>query len=251
MVVCEDTRVSKKLLSAYGISKRLEVYNDHSDARQREKIIAAVADGKSVALISDAGMPLISDPGYKLVAACIAAGVNVTSVPGANAPLAALQISGLPSDQFAFLGFLPVKSKARREMLQIWQAVPASLIAFESAKRLIKSLEDIAAVMPEREVAVVREITKLHEELRKGSAGELATYYEQHGAPRGEIVLVIAPPEEKGEVSQGEAEALLKKALKEMSTKEAAAHVAEKTGMSRKALYNMALELNKGDGAKR
>ncbi len=251
MVVCEDTRVSKKLLSAYGISKRLEVYNDHSDARQREKIIAATAGGKSVALISDAGMPLISDPGYKLVAACIGAGVNVTSVPGANAPLAALQISGLPSDQFAFLGFLPVKSKARREMLQIWQDVPASLIAFESAKRLIKSLEDIAAVMPKREVAVVREITKLHEELRKGSAGELAAYYEHRGAPRGEIVLVITPPEEKGEVSQSEAEALLKKALKDMSTKEAAAHVSEKTGLPRKTLYNMALELNKTDGAKR
>ena len=247
IVVCEDTRVSKKLLAAYGISKKLEIYNDHSDARQRTKIITAALGGKSVALISDAGMPLISDPGYKLVTACAEAGVKVTSVPGANAPLAALQLSGLPSDQFSFLGFLPAKTKARCDMLRLWEAVPATLVAFESAKRLIKSLADIASVMPGRSVAVVREITKLHEEVRKGSAAELAAHYEEHGPPRGEIVLVIAPPQDR-EISQSDVEEKLRAALKILSTKEAAAQVAEQTGLPRKVLYDLALRLNKNDG---
>ena len=247
-VFCEDTRVSKKLLSAYGISKRLEVYHDHSDERVRERIISLIRAGETVALISDAGMPLISDPGYKLVRDAALAGVTVNSVPGANAPLAAMQVSGLPSDCFTFIGFLPSKQKARHDVLKEWTQVPATLVAFETASRLLKALADIDAVMGGRPVAVVREITKLYEEARRGSAVELLAHYEEHGAPKGEIVIVISPPEQ-ADISGEALEALLRTALADSSTKEAAAQVALETGKPRKELYEMALKIiSKDDG---
>ncbi len=244
-IFCEDTRVSKKLLNAYGIQKKLGVYNDHSDNVVREKIIKSIAAGKSIALISDAGMPLVSDPGYKLVRDCLEREIYVTSVPGANAPLAALQLSGLPSDQFCFLGFLPHKEKARREVLETWKDVPGTLVAFESARRLLKTLEDMAAVLQGRDVAIVREITKLHEEVRRGSIEELLAHYNEYGEPRGEIVIVVAPPGATA-FSNQDIQQKLRTALDAMGTKEAAATVAKETGVSRRELYALALTINKG-----
>lgn len=246
VVACEDTRVSGKLLSHFGLKKTLLPYNDHSDDKQRMALIKKLQDGLVVALISDAGMPLISDPGYKLVRDCVAAHIYVTSLPGANAPLAALQLSGLPSDQFCFLGFLPAKTTARQKMLRDWAGVQASLIVFESAGRLVKSLADIQAVLGDRQIAVVREITKMYEQARRGNVSALLEFYESEGAPKGEIVIVIEPA---GEVRMGERdiEAALRRALKTMSTKEAAAHVAEISGQPRKALYNLALGFGKDE----
>lgn len=242
IVLCEDTRVTHKLLSAYGIKAKTRVYNDHSDAGRRDEVIKLVAGGAIVALVSDAGMPMISDPGYKLVQACQAHGVNVTTLPGANAPLSALQLSGFPSDCFSFIGFLPSKTKARKDMLARWAKVQTTVIAFETAPRLLASIADIGEVLGDREIAVVREITKMFEEVRKGSAPELLEQYAQKGLPKGEIVLVIAPPQDEI-LSQDDLEDQIRNALKSMRTKEAAAFVAEKTGAHKKDLYAIALKV--------
>lgn len=241
-VLCEDTRVSGKLLTHYGLHKPLIVYNDHSDDKRRREILKRVTEGQALALISDAGTPLIADPGYKLVAQMQEAGLMVSAVPGANAPLTALQLSGLPSDKFCFLGFLPAKSGARREVLAEWQNVPATLIAFETAPRLQKTLADIQTIMGARQVVVARELTKLYEEARRGTADELLVVYEEQGLPKGEIVLVIAPPEPQDYTPEKLRE-LLKSALETMSTRDAAAAVASQTGKPRKQLYEMVLEL--------
>lgn len=245
VVVCEDTRMSGKLLSAYQISARLQVYNDHSGERGRDRIIGQIKEGMSVALVSDAGMPLISDPGYKLVRAIQEQGLYVTSVPGASAVLSALQISGLPSDKFCFLGFLPSKSKARKEVLDEWSGVKACLIAFETAPRLEASLADIRLSLgDEREVAVVREISKRFEEVRRDNPGVLLDYYRKNGPPRGEIVLVIAPPDRKV-FAEDELDDLLREALVSMTVKEAAKDVALKSGCRKSVLYDMALRISK------
>ncbi len=241
-VLCEDTRVTGKLLAHYGIKKTLKIYNDHSDAKAREAVLKKLEDGAMLALVSDAGAPLISDPGYKLVKACRERGIYISAVPGANAVLPALQLSGLPSDAFTFLGFLPAKSGVRKEVLQQWASVPATLVFYESANRLDKSLADIEAVMGTREIAVVREITKLYEETRRGSAAELLSYYEENGSPRGEIVIVVGPPE-KTQWEEQDVIAELKKAIQDMPTKKAAAAVAQKTGWTKSVLYDMAVKL--------
>lgn len=244
-VLCEDTRVSGKLLSRYGIRAKLDVYNDHSDEKKRRIIIERIKGGEALALLSDAGTPLISDPGYRLVKEIRDAGLYVTSVPGASAPLTALQLSGLPTDRFSFIGFLPPKSAARRALLDEWKDIPGTLVAFETAPRLLKSLEDIRDVLGGRSVAVARELTKMFEEVRCSDPQELIAYYNEQGLPKGEIVLVIAPPERK--VLPDEAlETLLTEALATMGTKDAAAHVSQQTGAPRKMLYDMALELSKG-----
>lgn len=242
VIFCEDTRVSGKLLAHFGIEAKLQVYNDHSDAKLRADIKRRIESGQSVALISDAGMPLISDPGYKLVHDLREAGLYVGSIPGANAPLAALQLSGLPSDKFSFLGFLPPKSEARRCVLEQWAAVPCTLVMFETAPRLLAALKDIEAALGKRSVAVVREITKKFENTQKGSAAELVTYYEAHGVPKGEIVIVVGPPEERA-FNAEQIEALLKDALKSMSTKDAAAEISRVSGVPKKELYQKALNM--------
>ena len=242
VIACEDTRVSGKLLKAYDIGKKLLPYNDHNAARQRGKLLEKLAGGGCVALISDAGMPLISDPGYKLVRDCLDLGLRVTSVPGANAPLMALQLSGLPTDRFCFLGFLPPKEKARRTFLEGWRETKASLIVFETAPRLAGALTDIEAVLGDREMAVLRELTKMYEESRRGRVSELIAHYQENGPPKGELVLVIAPPSAKI-FSEEDLVEKLKQALETMGTKEAASHVADETGTSRKVLYEMALKI--------
>jgi 16S rRNA (cytidine1402-2'-O)-methyltransferase len=242
LVVCEDTRVSGKLLQHYGIKKPLLSYNDHNADRQRGGVLKKIAQGQCVALISDAGTPLISDPGFKLARECAGAGYYVTSLPGANAVLTALQLSGLATDSFCFGGFLPPKSEARKKELARWMNVPATLVFFETAPRLSKALADIADVMGERPVSVLRELTKLYEERRSGTAVELMAFYEKNNAPKGEIVLVIG----KGEAAIMDDKAVekeLRQALKTMTTKEAARHVTALSGRSKKDLYALALEL--------
>lgn len=243
-LLCEDTRVSGKLLKAYGLSKKMMAYNDHADDALRGKVVNFIQQGEAVGLISDAGTPLVSDPGYKLVQACRAAGVAVTALPGANAPLSALQLSGMPSDAFCFIGFLPPKSGARATVLQQWAAVPATLIAFETAPRLQKTLAALHALMPERKVAVVREITKLYEEARIDKIEPLLRHYEASGAPKGEIVLVIEPPVAR-HMQEADVRAALQQALTVMSTKEAAALIAAQTGWHKKDVYALALEVKR------
>jgi 16S rRNA (cytidine1402-2'-O)-methyltransferase len=243
VVACEDSRVSRKLLTAYGISRRLVAYHEHNAERVRPRLIARLEKGESVALISDAGTPLVSDPGYKLVGAALEAGVTVSAVPGASAALAALSVSGLPSDRFLFVGFLPPKAGARRRALAELAAVPASLVVFESPRRLAAALADMAEVLGDRPAAVARELTKRFEEVRRANLEEFARQAAGEAAPKGEIVIVIGPP--AGEAGEGAADLdmLLARALKEMSLRDAAAAVAEATGQPRRRVYARALEL--------
>ncbi len=243
-VLCEDTRMTGKLLQAYGLKAKLEIYNDHSADRTRPKVLEALASGARIALVSDAGTPLISDPGFKLVRDAQDLGIYVTSVPGANAVLTALQLSGLPSDRFSFLGFLPPKKKARGDVLREWAGVPATLVAYETAPRLIDSLDDMAEILGPREAAVVRELTKMYEEVRRDTLANLAAYYKENGEPRGEIVVVIAPPGER-HFSDSDLAGMVRDALKTASVRDAAAHVAEMTGVPRKKAYEIALSLDK------
>jgi 16S rRNA (cytidine1402-2'-O)-methyltransferase len=240
VVACEDTRVTAKLLRHLGVSKQMWRYDDHSDGGERERLLEAM-EARAVALVSDAGTPLVSDPGYRLVRDARAAEIAVTSLPGPSAPILALTLSGLPSDRFLFAGFLPGKDKARCEVLDELGVVPATLIFFETAPRLTRSLAAIGKVLPGREVAVARELTKLYEECRTGTAAELASHYEEH-PPKGEIVLLVGPPVGV-ETSQADADTLLREALATEKPSQAAARVAKATGLERKALYARALEM--------
>jgi 16S rRNA (cytidine1402-2'-O)-methyltransferase len=239
-VACEDTRVTRKLMSHLGLSKPLWRYDDHSDAGDRARFIASL-QGKAIALVSDAGTPLVSDPGLKLVREAREAGIAVTSLPGPSAPVMALTLSGLPNDRFLFAGFLPNKDKARCEVLEELAPVRTTLVFFETAPRLLKSLEAIAQCLPGRTAAVARELTKTFEECRTGEAAELIAHYTAH-PPKGEIVLMIGPPVES-RPSEVDADALLAEALQTMKASQAAAQVAKATGLDRKALYARAMEL--------
>lgn len=239
-VACEDTRVTGKLMKHLGLSKPLWRYDDHAGEKDRARLVAAMQE-KAVALVSDAGTPLVSDPGYRLVRDARAAGVPVTTLPGACAAIAGLTLSGLPNDRFLFAGFLPNKDKARREALESAAKTDATAIFYETAPRLVKSLEAIDELLPGREIAVARELTKLHEECRTGRAAELAAHFAAHPA-KGEIVLLVGPgaSEPAGEY---DIDALLSKALQSAKPSQAAAQVARATGQDRKALYARALEL--------
>lgn len=246
LVVCEDTRVTAKLLAHLGIQKTTLSYNDHNGEERRPKILEALGEGKRVALVSDAGTPLISDPGYKLVREVIARDIYVTALPGASSVLAALCLSGLPSDRFFFAGFLPAKSEACKKEIASLAAIPATLVFFESARRLEETLTLLHAGLRNREAAVVREITKLYEETRRGTLETLQAHYEKHGAPKGEVVIVVAPPG-KTKTSGESLEAQLKLLLESHSVKEAASILAEQTGQPRKEIYALALKLMQND----
>ena len=239
-VACEDTRVTGKLMKHLGASKPLWRYDDHASDHDRARLVEALHD-KAVALVSDAGTPLVSDPGYRLVRDARAAGIAVVTLPGPCAAVAGLTVSGLPNDRFLFAGFLPAKDKARGDVLAELARVPATLVFYETAPRLAKSLGAIAEVMPGREVAVGRELTKLHEECRTGSPAELIAHYKAH-PPRGEIVLLVAPPGETPPDVE-DAEALLAEALATLKPSQAAGQVAKATGLDRKVLYARAMEL--------
>lgn len=242
-VACEDTRVAGKLLNHLGLSKPLWRHDDHASDANRDRVIEA-ARSQAVVLVSDAGTPLISDPGYRLVRAAREAGIAITSLPGPSAAITALTLAGLPTDRFLFAGFLPPKDKGRKDALQALAHVPASLVLYEAAPRLTRTLAAIGEILPGREVAVARELTKLHEECRTGSAEALAAHYAAH-PPRGEIVLVIAPPPDRPAEAPEDADALLLAALETLKPSQAAAEVARATGLDRKALYARAVELRR------
>ncbi|GGD94070.1 ribosomal RNA small subunit methyltransferase I [Tsuneonella deserti] len=239
-VACEDTRVTGKLMRHIGASKPLWRYDDHAGEGDRARLLEALHT-RAVALVSDAGTPLVSDPGYRLVRDARAAGIAVVTIPGPCAAIAGLTVSGLPNDRFLFAGFLPTKDKARADALTELAGVPATLIFYETAPRLARSLAAISSSLPGREVSVARELTKLHEECRAGTPEELIEHYAAH-PPKGEIVLLIGPPLERPS-DAADAEALLVEALETLKPSQAAGQVARATGLDRKKLYARALEL--------
>jgi 16S rRNA (cytidine1402-2'-O)-methyltransferase len=239
-VACEDTRITGKLLHHLGIKQKLIRYDDHASDETREHLLALAAE-QPVALVSDAGTPLISDPGFRLVRDARERGIAVTSLPGASAAIMALTLAGLPTDRFLFAGFLPNKDKARRDVLGELAGVPATLVFYDTAPRLGASLAAIGEMLPGREVAVARELTKKFEECRSGSPEELAAHYATH-PPKGEIVLVIGPPPETGP-GEFDVDAMLLEELGDLKASQAAAKVAKITGLDRKTLYARALEL--------
>jgi 16S rRNA (cytidine1402-2'-O)-methyltransferase len=241
-IFCEDTRITRKLLAKYGISTPLEVYHDHNAEQVRPAILAALHRGDRVALVSDAGTPLVSDPGFKLVRAVIAENLPVTAAPGPSAAVVALILSGLPSDAFLFAGFLPPRRAARRRALERWAAVEATLLFFESTPRLAESLADMAETFGNRPAAVARELTKWHEEVRRGLLAELAHSYRAGGPPRGEAVVVVGPFE-PSEPDQAEVDGRLRAALAELGVRDAAAKLAAETGLPRAELYRRALAI--------
>jgi 16S rRNA (cytidine1402-2'-O)-methyltransferase len=241
-IYCEDTRVTGKLALRFNLTARRLPYHEHNAEAMRPKILERLRRGEVVALVSDAGTPLVSDPGYKLVRAVLADGLPVHVAPGASAVLAALVLSGLPSDRFLFAGFLPAKSAARRTELAELVPLRATLILFESGPRLAGALADMAEILGDRPAAVAREITKLFEEVRRGRLAALAAHYAAAGPPKGEIVVVVGPPEAEAP-DPGDLDRSLAIALERMSVKDAAAAVAIATGRPRRAVYARALEL--------
>jgi 16S rRNA (cytidine1402-2'-O)-methyltransferase len=248
VICCEDTRVTRKLLDRYGIATALSPYHEHNAAVARPKILQRLAQGESVALVSDAGTPLISDPGFKLVREASAAGLSVFAVPGASSILAALSVAALPTDRFFFEGFLPPKAGARRTRISEIARIDATLVLFESGARLADCLHDLAEILGARDIAICRELTKLHEEIRRASllslvqsANELET--------RGEFVLVVSPPpSETSQMSESELDELLRASLARGSVKDAVAHGVELSGRPRREVYARALALsNEGD----
>ena len=249
-VIAEDTRVTKTLLAHYGIATPLIAYHEHNAQQVRPQILARLAEGQALALVSDAGTPLVSDPGFKLVTDAVAAGVPVTAVPGASAVLAALVVAGLPTDRFFFEGFLPPKSAARRARLAELARVPGTLVFFETPRRIVEVLEDCAAVLGEREGAVARELTKHFETVRRGPLAELARMFATDEVLRGEIVLLIGPPgEADGAIGEEALDTRLRAALMNNSVKDAAAIVSGETGQPRRRVYARALQLAAGDKA--
>lgn len=248
LVACEDTRVTGRLLTHFGIAARLVSYNDHNAERARPAIIERLTEGGIVALCSDAGTPLVNDPGYKLVREAAAAGAAVYAAPGASAPLAALAVAGLPTDRFLYAGFLSAKSGQRRQQLAELAAVPASLVFLESPKRLAAALADMADVLGTREAAVARELTKLHEEVRRAPLAELAQTYADMPPPKGEVTLVVGPPAAAGPADDAEVDRRLADALAAGSLRDAAERVAVDTGRAKRDVYNRALALKQAAG---
>ena len=243
IIACEDTRVTGKLLAYFDIKTPATAYHDHNEQRVLPQLMARLAAGEVVALVSDAGTPLISDPGYRLVRDAREAGFVVSSIPGASAIMAALACAGLPTDRFMFAGFLPSKTLARRKILSELSALRATLVFYESPKRLKDSLQDISEVLGGRDAAICRELTKLFEEVRSGTLPELAEHYKNADRPKGEIVIIVGPPQET-EVTEDQLDLALKEALEKLSVKEAVASVTFTTGLKRKQVYARALELS-------
>ena len=248
VLACEDTRVTRVLLDRYGIRQKPTPYHEHNAGEAGPRLIEALLAGKSVALVSDAGTPLVSDPGFRLVGQALEAGIRVVPIPGASAVLAALTASGLPSDAFMFAGFLPVKGGQRRSRLSALTAVPATLIFFESPRRLSDSLAAMADVFGDRQAAVGRELTKTFEEMRTGTLAALAAHYAGAPTPKGEIVVCVGPPQETAAADPQDVDRLLLSLAREMPASKAAAEAARMTGGQKPALYRRLLELKDAAG---
>lgn len=248
LIAAEDTRHSRKLLSHFGIKCELAPYHEHNAAKERPRLIARIRAGFSVALISDAGTPLISDPGYKLVREALEAGLTVTSIPGASAVMAGLTSAGLPTDTFLFAGFLPPKAGPRRKRLEELKPVPATLVFFETASRLNATLFDMAQIFGAREAAVAKELTKLHESIAHGTPAELAAQIESSAELKGEFVVLVGPPSpDEGLVGDDAIVASLKLALEHESFRDAVRSVAERFDLKRSRVYELGLALERKD----
>lgn len=248
IVACEDTRRTGRLLKAWGIEARLAAYHDHNAPRALPRLLATLERGGAVALVSDAGSPLISDPGYRLVGAAIDAGIAVTAVPGPSSVVAALTVSGLPCDRFVFAGFLPPRGGARRAALASLAALDMTVILFESARRLATTLGDLAAAFGDRPLAIARELTKRHEEVRRGRLAALAAEVAALPRPKGEIVLVVGPPpaRDPADIDWADVDERLAGALADMTARDAARQVSADTGVPRRVLYARAVALRDG-----
>jgi 16S rRNA (cytidine1402-2'-O)-methyltransferase len=240
LIAAEDTRVTAKLLAIFAIAKPLTAYNDHNAPRERPRLLARLRHGARIALVSDAGTPLVSDPGYKLVREALAEGIAVHAIPGASAPLAALALAGLPTDRFFFAGFMAARSAERRTVLEGLRSVPATLIFFEAPQRLAESLADMAKILGERPAVVARELTKLHEEVRRGDLAGLARAYASQEQPKGEITLLVGPPG-RAETDFSRVDSALDKALTFMPVRAAVDLVAEMLDAPRREVYAHAL----------
>lgn len=243
VIACEDTRVTGRLLARHGIATPVSPYHEHNAERARGPLVARMTRGDAVALVSDAGTPLLSDPGFKLVRAAIDAGIPVTALPGPSAGIAGLILSGLPTDRFFFAGFLPAKGAARLKALESFAAVPGTLIFYESPGRLAAVLADMAEVLGPRPAAVARELTKLYEEVRRGALPDLAARYATEGAPKGELVVIVGPPEAPPPPDSRALDERLKAALAVASLRDAVAAVAAETGLPRRLVYARAVAL--------
>lgn len=246
LIACEDTRVFAKLASHHGISAPTIAYSDATQEATEPRLLRALSEGRRVALVSDAGMPLISDPGYRLVRAAVERGIAVTSAPGPSAVPMALALSGLPGERFFFAGFLPAKPTERRRAIAEAAGVPSTLIFFEAPHRLPQSLADLAELLGDRPAAVARELTKLFEEVRRAPLGTLATHYAAHPDVKGEIVVVVGPPSAETAQKEGAVDAALREAMAAASVKDAAAEIAARFGLKRRDVYARALEMKRG-----
>jgi 16S rRNA (cytidine1402-2'-O)-methyltransferase len=250
-ICAEDTRVAARLLAAYGISTPLKSYHDHNGAQVRPSIIAELSSGAAIALISDAGTPLVSDPGFKLVKEAVKAGIAVTAIPGASAVLAGLAVSGLPTDRFTFAGFPPPKSVGRRRWFEALSSVASTLIFFEGPSRLAGCLADMAEIFRDREAVVARELSKLFEETRRGRLSELAAYYLESGPPRGELVIIVGPPEsvDRPVGSQDDLDDAIISSASERKIGEVASEIAIRLGLPKRMVYDRIMVLRGRAGA--
>ena len=244
VIACEDSRVTKKLFRLLGISckKDFIVYQNYNEEEQAPELLTLLEEGKSIALISDAGSPLISDPGYKIVRQCREKGIYVTSIPGCCAVITALQLSGLPTNRFMFAGFVPNKEKARADFLRELKDIPSTLVVYETAPRLLKTLEVIKELFGKREIAVARELTKMYEECLRGTVEELISHYTEK-APKGEIVIMIAPPQEGKKPEKIDIESLLREKLATMPLKSAVKEMVAEYSLNKNEVYDLALRI--------
>lgn len=242
LIACEDTRITSRLMSHFGIRARLQSFHEHNEGDLLEQMLGMLREGKRVALVSDAGTPLISDPGFKLVREAAEQGIKIYPIPGASSVLAALCASGLPTDRFMFVGFLPSKESARVKEIDSLATADATLVLFESPRRLQETLQMLADKLGNREAMVAREMTKLYETFYRGTLQHLAAQFDGQ-EPKGEVVIVIAPPEKTEAIYNEDTETALKKALESLSVKDAAAKLARETGLPRQELYTQALML--------
>ncbi len=244
LIACEDTRITRRLLSHYGVTTPTTAYHDHNAPTALPRLMKRLQKGEIVALVSDAGTPLISDPGYRLVQAAIDEDIPVTTAPGPVAAIAALTLAGLPTDSFLFAGFLPAKQAARRQRLEALSTVPAALIFYESPRRVPATLAEMADCLGDRPAALVREITKVFEDVRRASLSQLAAAFAESGPPRGEVVLVVAPPAAQPTADDAQIDTMLGQTLSTMSLRDAVDHVTAASGRQRRDVYRRALALS-------